>query len=1163
MSIVEQPQNESKESVQQTTAADASKQPRRRGRLGKFVIAVVLGIAALAWFAPTIISATGMLNSLVGYVVPKLDGQVQIDGATLGWLSPIELRSVSLKDTEAGDLAIVDNIATEKTLWTLLRDQSDIGKVTITNPRLNIVVRENGSNVEDVLEILLSEPKTQQRKFHVVIDNAVTSISAEDAETLEINNLDAEISNLSDQSTFDINTTGTVQDGKFELSAIARHSDAIAFENVSFDSNELPLKSTSPLLVRFGDNSVISGLMTGSVKADKLNPTEMSLLTDVTLKDLDLSVAALFGDDQLRAESMKLHGTIQRASNNVAVDMNLNSNLGQIDLNATVDLDRLREAGFFAGLMQTAKSQEFSAEGDVDLQQLAEALPHVLHIREGAHIDSGRLTFKTESVDTEDAHAWIVNLNASDLKVDVGGEQQHAWKSPVKVNAKLRTANDSFIIDELECHSDFLTVTGSGSTTNANLIANADLDLLMNEVGQLIDLGDLDVSGKSTATFKIQLENESTAEIRGHAELNDFQLTAAGQDVSEKHLTIDFNSTGKLSDSRLTELIGAVIEIKSGTDKLQLDFVEPINWNEQAASYDARLTLIGSAASWKARAAQFISLQTIDIAGQLNAEANIQLHGDELSISDAQLNAKPFQFSNESLRIDEPELSASGNGVWNRLQQRLAIDTATIQSQSLTADISELAVALVTEDESSTNGIIKFNGDLGRIQQWLKSDQPPSTKATGSISGTMKLDHRGQISTAALVARVSQLELLGLTEDKQWKPFWSKQQVDAKSNLQYVPSTDKLIVDQFTLSTQAGVLNLTGDINELTSTADADLKGDMEYDVAEVVTSFKEIVGGSVSATGRQKRTLELNGPLTKIVNSEVKSAQRVPPELIALGGVGWQSANFYGLDAGPASIDAKLKKQVLQFTPVSMTVGGGRVNLAPQFRFDTEATRLLHGKADVIQQVRLSREVCREWLKFVAPQVADSTEVEGHFSLSLSETDVPIDDPASGKVAGVLGIQSAKVSGGPMILSIASIASRVEGIVRRRSPRQILNATKPLFQIRDQNVAFKLTDRRMYHSDFEVIVDNMPITTSGSVGFDETLDLMVRFPIPEAWLGSVKYLSFLRGVELEVPISGTLSRPKVDERVFATLLRRIGRDSVKKIINNGVESQLKKLFGR
>ena len=102
------------------------------------------------------------------------------------------------------------------------------------------------------------------------------------------------------------------------------------------------------------------------------------------------------------------------------------------------------------------------------------------------------------------------------------------------------------------------------------------------------------------------------------------------------------------------------------------------------------------------------------------------------------------------------------------------------------------------------------------------------------------------------------------------------------------------------------MLNLTGDINQLTSTADDDLKGDMEYDVAEVVTSFKEIVGGSVSAKGRQKRTLELKGPLTKILKSEVKAAQRIPPELMALGGVGWQSANVYGLDAGPASIDAQ-----------------------------------------------------------------------------------------------------------------------------------------------------------------------------------------------------------------------------------------------------------------
>ena len=1161
MSIVEQPRNESQNSDQENVASTAVDKPPRKRSFGKLAALMSLGLLALAWFAPAIVASTGMMNSAIATLLPEFEGQIRIERASLAWLSPIQLEAVSVTDADAKDLATVESITTDNSLWTLIRNRSDLGKITVREPRLTIVVRTDGSNLEDALAPLLK--KEGQSSFHITLQDASVSVSTVESDSVEITNIDAEFSNLTDSSVFDIRSSGKIQDGSFDLTAIARRSEStMSLEDVSFTSDELPLDVSAPIFTRFNKDAAITGQMTGTVKAERVSSTELSTTTDLTLASLNVHSTELFGEDRLQADNAQLKGSIQRKADSVSVDMHLISDLGQVDLRASAALDQYRESGFVSGLLHTAKSESFSAKGNIDLQGLAEVLPHVLHIRDGAHIDSGKLSFDTESIDTETGHAWTAKANASDLKVNVDGKQ-HAWKSPLTLNAKLRAANNSFVIDELDCRSDFLTVSGSGSTSNANLTASADLDLLMQEIGQLIDLGDVSVSGQSKATFKIQLEDKASASIRGHAELNNFELSAAGQSVSEQKLSVDFTSIGTLENSRVTELVGTLVEINSGSDKLSLSFTKPIQLGSASANYDARLTLVGNAKTWKDRAAQFLPMQSIDVAGQLNAEADIQFHGQELSLSNAKVHSRPFRFANEFLDINEPELTAQVNGIWSGAQQKLTIDAATIQSQALNADISNFAVALVEEDEASTNGIVKFDGDLGAIQHWLKSEEPPTTKANGAISGTLKLDHRGKSSTAELVSQLKQLQLLELNDQKQWAPYWSKDQVDAQSSLQYVPSSDTLTVNRFSLATTAGVLNLSGDVLQLKSTADANLKGDMEYDVAEVVASFKDIVGGSVTATGRQKRSLELKGPLAKILKSEIKASQRVPPELIALGGIGWQSANFYGLDAGPASIDAQLNKQVLQFAPVNMTVGGGRVNLAPQFRFDDEATRLVHGKADVIQQVRLSREVCREWLKYVAPQVADSTAVEGHFSLSLTETDVPIDDPASGTVAGVLGIQSAKVSGGPMILSIASIASRVEGIVRRRSPRQILNATKPLFQIRDQSVGFKLVDRRMHHSDFEVIVDNMPITTSGSVGFDESIDLMVRFPIPEAWLGSNKFLVFLKGVELEVPISGTLDRPKVDERVFATLLKRIGRDSVKSIINNGVESQLKKLFGR
>src|SRR5678815_5372769 len=125
---------------------------RRPSRLGWLIwrgglLLALLG--ALGWFAPSFLAATGLWKSLVVRFVPPLAGRIDAGSLSLGWLSPVVVKDLVLRD-EAGELLVqVGVFQSEKSLLSLAQNQSDLGKFTVDEPQGKIVLRENGSNLED------------------------------------------------------------------------------------------------------------------------------------------------------------------------------------------------------------------------------------------------------------------------------------------------------------------------------------------------------------------------------------------------------------------------------------------------------------------------------------------------------------------------------------------------------------------------------------------------------------------------------------------------------------------------------------------------------------------------------------------------------------------------------------------------------------------------------------------------------------------------------------------------------------------------------------------------------------------------------------------------------------------------------------------------------
>jgi hypothetical protein len=115
------------------------------------------------------------------------------------------------------------------------------------------------------------------------------------------------------------------------------------------------------------------------------------------------------------------------------------------------------------------------------------------------------------------------------------------------------------------------------------------------------------------------------------------------------------------------------------------------------------------------------------------------------------------------------------------------------------------------------------------------------------------------------------------------------------------------------------------------------------------------------------------------------------------------------------------------------------------------------------------------------------------------------------------------------------------------------------LIPVRENVVAFQVVNGRVYPRDLELRFPELTVRTSGSVGLDGSLSLVAEMPVPPKWLGSSKLAGTLAGQTIRLPVGGTLSKPKIDERALREASARFARDAAENVMRQEIDEKLKK----
>ncbi|MEA1951246.1 MAG: hypothetical protein U9N87_07675 [Planctomycetota bacterium] len=179
----------------------------------------------------------------------------------------------------------------------------------------------------------------------------------------------------------------------------------------------------------------------------------------------------------------------------------------------------------------------------------------------------------------------------------------------------------------------------------------------------------------------------------------------------------------------------------------------------------------------------------------------------------------------------------------------------------------------------------------------------------------------------------------------------------------------------------------------------------------------------------------------------------------------------------------------------------------------------------------------CRDFLRFVAPILADITTVEGRFSLKLEQWKVPLAAPKQTTGEGVFEIESLNVSPSPLVANIADL----------------LRLDPNLVEVKDCPVKFIMKDERIEHVNLIFYIEGIQVRTTGSVGLDETLDMTVEIPVPkhllsEKLLGKGPLITAIKDQTVVLPVGGTLSKPTIDSKRLGGAIQSMVRGTMKSL---------------
>jgi len=1021
--------------------------------------------------------------------------------------------------------------------------------------------------------------------------------------------------------------------GVFEVSGVIDSGASELSMNqgkLAIQARDLPVELISAAALRLEQDLSVSGSATtdSTVEWSKGFDNVVASISELQLARTNISSPLWLGEERLMIEQFSSRGEIDLTQLSSRPTLTANKWNGQCELFqfqadgrvSIQDILNLLSRGEFI-------EEDFSLSGTADIARIAGMLPTTLSIQKGVQLQSGSLDFQAFSRVEAGKRRLVINAEAQNIAA-TNGAKQFRWHQPVRFLANLSRPNrnadnesngnlnlDSslgmdFAVEQLKLESDSISIQGQGSSQQADFEARGDLGAFSKELSQFVDLSKWNLAGKFAGrvrwTPKPSLQqsiDNRPMELQASFRFTDanIQIPSIGSFV-ESQLDLQMHAKGHLTNLGKDQPVAATInegtfQIVSGADKIQFVATKPTTGitaqSFSTKSWVGNLTIAGSLSSWHRRAKVFLpEYLDLPMAGQIKkAQANVEISLSSIRITNGNYEMEQFAFDGFGLQIREPRIVGQASLDVDFQKSLANISDLTVAGASLAARVGNTQLNYGSNWQLVGNAA--FQADVRRTSVWVPSLAKSTLQFHGMAAGSMQIKSEGEKFIGSLDTTLTDLKLAQPdANNTKLEIVWEERTSTIDTEFSTV-DFDRFDFQKLAIVSRAATASATGSIWDTGDRIQMDLSGKWSPDWPAISDFITKYSGQKVAFVGSSTDELSIQGPLfasskktlaaspnatvtqnnstsTDAASNGESATYWFEPDFTIKTFASWEQGAAVGLPLGAAKLPVRLHQSVIYIDESNLEVGNGNATLVSAIDLRQADPVLYLNKGTQLTNVQLTPELCHNWIKYIAPPIADATRAQGNFSATFDQVRIPLYEMTGGSGAGEIAIESATVSSGPLADRVLRLAEGVKQLMRGgdllatiADPSRLLNGgenrtSSTWVTMPQQRIPFQWQNGRVYTRGTTFNVDDVQLRSTGSVGMDQSVELVAEVPILDKWIGDKRELQMLKRKSIQVPVKGTLTRPQLDQNVLREISRQFVRENAGNLIRDQLNKQLK-----
>lgn len=1149
---------------------------------------VLLGLFALVYFLPAILLQTPLKQSAINWALSDFDGQVQVDSVSAGWFSAATLEGITATDSQGQPLLEIQRVTTNKSLVGFMTDSAEMGTVEIQSPTVHLQLRPDGSNLEDALANYLQPTDDPASPLpHVklnLVDGQVHLSSSSDEQTWLINNLNVNSEMAGEHEALNAEMAATIESSNHPEGGIRLNvqldpgaQQILAQDGVAeIQADGFPVAVLIPLLQRWVGPCNAIGEVDGDATLQFAGggSSLAATLSRIELTQFGMVAPRYLQQDQVSLNRLVMDGRLELTGHGVqATKFEVESEVGQIKTNGEFDLSQL--ATLTAG--EIPKTQ-FSAHGEIDLAKVASMLPQTLALHQDLQVQSGTVSFDAATRTDGGTHRLIVDLGAANLTAQ-RGQQLLSWHQPLRLTARVGQTDQQWVLEQVRCESDFLQIEGKADRQVGTFVASGNLAQLQKNLSQFVDLAGVELAGNLAGEFGWSFRESSDpgsthfqerpVQIGGKFEITDPILQIPGYSRwSAPKLSLVCNAAGKSSAEGVVRINGGGAQAVVDREVFTARLATPIPDLSQASSVVLNWNAKGRLDGWLAHIRSLMWAGDFDATGQVQAQGAANVSLDKIQVTEFDYSVADLTFDGYGAQFTESEVTGDGKLSYNLKNGLIYIPVLNLASSSIAARGSKIKMTVT--DVIDVTGNVGFRADVNRVSHWYGlSPDPDSVNWFGTAEGNVELSNDPQfilgkldgvindlvaaqrvstptVSTEAIPART-------VGHQSGWSELLRENQVQVTSLIGMAQDFNSFRFSELDMLASAVQVTGQGTIEDLAESWQTSISGVWNPDWEKVNGLLDAYTYKMLQLSGQGSQPFQVSGPIFGTTDSAYAAAW-LPPQLKMQTEFAWDSGLVAQLPMGPSKVEVDVDQSVVFLKTGTIPLVQGGVQVQPMIDLRQEDPVLVMEKGVVVDRINLSSEICRDYLKYVTPLVADATAAQGKLSVQLESVQVPIYQMEKSVARGTIQLHEGTIGAGPLAKQIFSSVAQVKQLLKPGS--SLGNQSMVWMDLGDQDIPFAVQDGRVYHKGIRLKIDDVVVLTEGFVALDQSINMTAQIPIPDEWIGDNQWLAGLRGQSIQIPISGTVSQPRLNTQAIQGLSRQLLQQTAGNAFNNLVKEK-------